>query len=398
MDFSFYGLLNLPWWGYVIFTLVVTHITMVCVTVFLHRSQAHRALDLHPIMSHFFRLWLWLTTGMKTKEWVAVHRKHHAKCETEEDPHSPVVAGLPKILWEGAEMYRIAKKDPDMLVKYGKGTPNDWLEKYVYHAKFLRGKTGVLLMLLIDLLLLGVPGLIVWGIQMAWTPFFAAGVINGVGHFFGYRNFECTDASTNIIPWGIIIAGEELHNNHHAYGTSAKLSVKWWEFDIGWMYINIMRAFGLAKVKRLPPKMLEDSSKTEIDTETVKALFINRLQVLAQYSKQVVVPVFKSERNTWDGVKRSALSRRVKTLLIRDNNLISADDKPVLTQALSASDKLAKVYGYRDKLMDIWNNRNFSNEELLNATKEWCHQAEKSGIDSLAHFVSFVRGYQLKSA
>lgn len=396
MSFSFFGLLNLPWWGYVIFTLVVTHITMASVTIFLHRAQAHRALDLHPIMGHFFRLWLWLTTGMVTREWVAVHRRHHAKCETPEDPHSPVVEGISKVLWEGAELYRIGKKDPETLAKYGKGTPNDWIERHVYGTG---GKSGVFVMLFINLLLLGVPGLIVWGIQMMWTPFFAAGVINGIGHFFGYRNFECPDASKNIVPWGILIAGEELHNNHHAFGTSAKLSVKWWEFDIGWMYIQIMRAVGLAKVKRLPPKMFVNTGKTEIDLDTVKALFTNRLQVLSAYSKRVIAPVFKLEqKTTWDGNKQRSLSGRVKRLLIRDKSLVSPSDEMQLKQALSMSERLTTVYRFKDHLLAIWSKRGASNEELLKETQAWCQQAETSGIDALRDFAGFVRSYQQRAA
>ena len=396
MSFSFFGLLNLPWWGYVIFTLVVTHITMVSVTVFLHRAQAHRALDLHPIMSHFFRFWLWLTTGMVTKEWVAVHRRHHAKCETPEDPHSPVVEGISKVLWEGAELYRTAKKDPATLSKYGKGTPDDWIEKRLYGSG---GKSGVFVMLLIDLLLMGVPGLIVWGIQMMWTPFFAAGVINGIGHYFGYRNFECADASTNIVPWGILIAGEELHNNHHAYGTSAKLSVKWWEFDLGWTYIQAMRAVGLAKVKRLPPKMFADTGKTEIDLDTVKALFTNRLQVLADYSRRVIAPVFKMERKaTWDGNKKRTLSGYVKKLLIRDKFLVTPKEETVLKQVFSSSERLATVYRFKSRLLEIWGKRGASNEELLKETQEWCQQAETSDIDALREFAGFVRSYQQRAA
>jgi len=394
----FFGLLNLPWWGYVIFTLVMTHITMVCVTVFLHRAQSHRALDLHPIMEHFFRFWLWLTTGMVTKEWVAVHRRHHAKCETPEDPHSPVIEGISKVLWEGAELYRTAKKDPETLAKYGKGTPDDWVERRIYGTG---GKAGVFLMLLINLVLLGVPGLIVWGIQMMWTPFFAAGVINGIGHYFGYRNFECPDASVNIVPWGILIAGEELHNNHHAYGTSAKLSVKWWEFDIGWFYIQAMRAVGLAKVKRLPPKMFANANtgKTEMDLETVKDLFTNRLQVLSDYSKRVIAPVFKLEqKNTWDSRKKQTLSNRVRGLLIRDKSLVSVTDATMLKQALSMSERLATVYHFKDRLLEIWNRRGTSNEELLKETRDWCQQAETSGIDALREFAGFVRSYQQRAA
>lgn len=393
---SFYGLLNLPWWGYVIFTLIMTHITMVSVTIYLHRHGAHRGLDLHPAISHFFRFWLWFTTGMKTKEWVAVHRKHHAKCETPEDPHSPQVEGISKVLWEGAELYRVAKKDPETLEKYGKGTPDDWVERNIYSASFLHGKQGIALLLILDLLLLGGPGLIVWGVQMAWTPFFAAGIINGVGHFIGYRNFESEDASRNILPWGILIAGEELHNNHHAYGTSAKLSVKWYEFDIGWMYIRLLQACKLAQVKRLPPQAVIDANKLDVDMETVKAIISNRMHLLACYSRKVIKPVFKQERKqTCDILKHRSLSRHVKQLLIRDKALVKQEEQVQLENALKASNSLHTVYQYRAKLQAIWERTSNNNKELLESLQEWCHQAEKSGIASLQEFVRFVKSYRI---
>ncbi|MDF2690190.1 MAG: fatty acid desaturase [Gammaproteobacteria bacterium] len=396
---SFYGLLNLPWWGYVLFTLISTHITMICVTVFLHRSQAHRALDLHPIVSHFFRFWLWLTTGMKTKEWVAVHRKHHAKCETEDDPHSPQVEGLNTVLWQGAELYRAEKKIPETLEKYGKGTPDDWLERHVYSTPFLRGKLGVIMLLYIDLLLLGGPGLIVWGIQMAWTPFFAAGIVNGIGHYFGYRNFECPDAATNIVPWGIFIAGEELHNNHHTYGTSAKLSVKWWEFDIGWAYIKTLSILGLAKVKRLHPTTKTIKNKHEVDMDTLKAIINNRLQLLTCYMHEVVMPVFKTERkNTWDNNKYRSLCAKTKSLLRRNDALIKPEEMSHIEQALANSRALTVVYEYRTRLQEIWNRTAASNHELLQALRNWCVEAEQSGIKQLQEFVSYVRSYHLKEA
>ncbi len=394
---SFYGLLNLPWWGYLVVALVLTHITMVSVTIYLHRASAHRAVELSPIMSHFFRFWLWLTTGMKTKEWVAVHRRHHAFSDSPGDPHSPVLEGISNVLWRGAELYRANKKDKTTIEKYGKGTPDDWLERRVYSTAFLRGKLGVILMLVVDLLLFGGPGLIIWGVQMAWTPFFAAGVINGLGHWFGYRNFECGDAATNIFPIGILIAGEELHNNHHAYGTSARLSVKWWEFDIGWFYINVMRLFGLAKVKRVFPKTVLQTQKHDIDIDTVKAVVTNRLQLLASYSSQVIKPVFKAERkSTYDHRKYQALSRHVKTLLIRNKCLINNEDEQSIKQALAQSHALAVVCQYRDKLQAIWGQTTASQKELLDALQEWCRQAEQSGIDALQNFVAYVKAFHIR--
>ncbi|MDO8954455.1 MAG: fatty acid desaturase [Gammaproteobacteria bacterium] len=396
---SFYGLLNLPWWGYIVYTLISTHITMACVTIYLHRGQAHRALDLHSIPAHFFRFWLWLTTGMKTKEWVAVHRKHHAKCETPEDPHSPQVEGLSTVLWHGAELYRTEKKNPETLEKYGKGTPADWMERCVYSAKFLRGKLGVILLLYIDLLLLGVPGIIVWGVQMAWTPFFAAGIVNGIGHYFGYRNFECGDEARNIIPWGIFIAGEELHNNHHTYGTSAKLSVKWWEFDIGWAYIKTLSLIGLAKVKRLPPIHKSNPNKIEVDMDTVKAIINNRLQLLTRYIHEVVMPVFKSERkNTWDRIKRRALCSKTKRLFARNDLLIKPEEMSHINCALVSSKNLSVVYEYRSKLQEIWNRQAANNQDLLVALRDWCDGAEHSGIKELKEFAFYIRSYHLQEA
>ena len=277
----FEGLIELPWWGYVLATLALTHITIGSVTIYLHRHQAHRALDLHPIASHFFRFWLWLSTGIVTKEWAAIHRKHHAKCETEEDPHSPVVLGIKKVLFQGYELYRKEAQNQETMDKYGLGTPSDWLEKNLY-SKY--NKLGIVLMLVMDLLLFGPIGLTIWAVQMAWIPVNAAGIINGAGHFWGYRNYACADASTNLIPWGIFIGGEELHNNHHAYATSAKLSSKWYELDIGWLYIRILAIFKLAQVKKIAPQVRLDISKTVCDLETLHAVITNRYEVMAKYA------------------------------------------------------------------------------------------------------------------
>lgn len=270
------GLLDLPWWGNIIAALILTHITIASVTIFLHRHQAHRALDLHPIPSHFFRFWLWLTTGMVTKQWAAIHRKHHARCETQEDPHSPQVLGIKKVLWEGAELYRAACKDQSIMDKFGHGTPDDWLERNVYSK---HNAKGIVLMLLIDLALFGPIGLSIWAVQMVWIPFWAAGVINGLGHYWGYRNFENEDASTNLVPWGILVGGEELHNNHHTFGTSAKLSYKWYEFDIGWMYIRMLEICGLAKVRKVAPQLAHDPSRPQLDLEHLQAIIANRYAI-----------------------------------------------------------------------------------------------------------------------
>jgi stearoyl-CoA desaturase (Delta-9 desaturase) len=269
----FTGFFDLPWWGYVVYALAVTHITIAAVTIFLHRHQAHRALDLHPLPSHFFRFWLWFTTGMVTKEWTAIHRKHHAKCESAEDPHSPQVFGINKVLWEGTELYRKESRNQETLERYGQGTPDDWIERNVY-TKY--SVLGISLMMILNFALFGFVGITIWAVQMAWIPFFAAGVINGIGHYWGYRNFQPEDASTNIVPWGILIGGEELHNNHHAYASSARLSNRWYEFDIGWLYIRILEILSLAQVKKIAPKLKLDTAKTRCDVATLQAVITHR--------------------------------------------------------------------------------------------------------------------------
>ena len=279
-----HGLIETTWWQVVLITLGLTHITIASVTIFLHRHQAHRALDLHPIPSHFFRFWLWMTTGMVTKEWAAIHRKHHAKCEQEGDPHSPVVFGIKKVLTEGAELYRVESKNAETMARYGHGTPNDWVERHLYTPY---SALGVSLMLIIDVLLFGAIGLTIWAVQMAWIPITAAGIINGLGHYWGYRNFEAADASTNVSPWGILIGGEELHNNHHTYPTSAKLSVKSYEFDIGWVYIRALEILGLAKARKTVPHMVLGDVKPVADENTLEAIIAHRYEVMAQYAREM---------------------------------------------------------------------------------------------------------------
>lgn len=390
----FYGLLNLSWWGYIVATMILTHITIASITIYLHRHQAHRALDLHPIISHFFRLWLWLTTGMLTKSWAAIHRKHHAKCETAEDPHSPRIYGLSKILLEGAEFYKREATNPETLERYGKGTPDDWIENNLYTP---HSQLGVMIMLLIDVILFGVPGLTVWAIQMAWSPLFAAGLINGGGHYWGYRNFECPDAATNIIPWGILIGGEELHNNHHTYPTSAKLSVKWWEFDLGWLYIQTLSIFGLAKVKRIPPKPTIVSGKKHIDVEALHSLLSNRIQVMTAYSKAVVLPLFmQAKKNA--APKQRRILQRMKSALFRADVLVDAAGRHSLEQHIGESQPLQIVYNFGEQLKDIWSRTTASQKELVDALQEWCRQAETTGILKLQEFSCYLKGYTIRTS
>ncbi|MFN3235191.1 MAG: fatty acid desaturase [Gammaproteobacteria bacterium] len=386
-----YGLLDLPWWGYVIATLVMTHITIVGVTLFLHRSQAHRACDFHPIVSHFFRFWLWLTTGMVTKEFVAIHRKHHAKCETEDDPHSPQVLGIETVLWRGVECYRAESLNKETIERYGSGTPDDWMERNVYTK---RSVYGVLLMLILDLVFFGVPGLTVWAIQMMWIPFFATGVINGIGHYWGYRNYEIPDASTNVLPWGILIGGEELHNNHHTFGTAAKLSIKPWEFDIGWLYLRIMKFFGLVKIKRMPSKLVSQPGKCTIDAETITAVFSNRFEVLTNYTREVLMPIYFEEK-TKAGECAKQLYAKTKRLFKREPSLVNEKGKVRINEVLAANERLSKVYNLRQSLQDIWCKTQISQKEFIEALQAWCQQAEASGIESLREFVNKLKSYTL---
>ena len=386
-----FGFLNLTFWGYVLAILVLTQITIAAVTIYLHRNQTHRALTLHPIISHFFRLWLWLTTGMVTADWVAIHRKHHATTDVEGDPHSPVVLGIKKVFWQGAELYRVARKDKEMVAKYCHGTPTDWVERNVYAS---HSSKGIIIMLLMDLFFFGVPGLTIWAIQMLWIPLFAAGVINGLGHHWGYRNFECLDAATNIIPWGFWVGGEELHNNHHTFASSAKFSVKWWEFDIGWMYICVLSFLGLAKVKKLPPKLAMDEGKLQVDIDTVKAVISNRFQVMSNYYKGVIRPILKYEKSTNIETKADKkLFQRAGSLLRREDKLLTNTAKTRLQSLLDASEQLRVVYSYKQSLQNVWLKTATSQKELIEALQQWCRQAEESGLEVLRQFAQQLKGY-----
>ncbi|MGQ0657243.1 MAG: DesA family fatty acid desaturase [Chromatiales bacterium] len=389
----FSGLISLPWWGYVLVALVLTHITIVAVTVFLHRHQAHRAVDLHPLVSHFFRFWLWLTTGMVTKEWAAVHRKHHARVETADDPHSPQVYGIGTLLQRGAELYRAAADDAVLVEKYGYGTPNDWLERHVYSR---HTSVGLALMLLINVLLFGALGLTLWAVQMAWIPIFAAGVINGVGHYWGYRNFEVADASTNIVPWGLLIGGEELHNNHHAFASSAKFSSRPWEFDLGWLYIKLLAVLRLARVKRLAPVPGRRRSHGGIDLDTVRAVFTGRMHVMAAYAREVVGRVHKDELRR-AGMQSRLLLKPIKRWLNREALLDDAT-RARLAQALAHSAPLTLVYQFKQRLQALWSERTATQESLVASLQEWCRQAEETRIAALAEFAASLRRYTLQPA
>jgi len=388
------GLIALPWWGYIVVALVFTHITIASVTIYLHRHQAHRALDLHPIVSHFFRFWLWLTSGMVTKEWAAIHRKHHAKCETAEDPHSPQVLGIRKVLREGSELYRAEAKNQETLDKYGHGTPSDWIERNLYTPHSAK---GIALMFIVNVLLFGPLGITIWAVQMMWIPITAAGIINGIGHYWGYRNYEAADASTNIVPWGILIGGEELHNNHHTFASSAKLSSKWWEFDIGWFYIRTLETFGLARVKKIPPELTYDKAKDHIDLETVKAVITARFVVMAQFAREVMARVHRDELRNLDPSDKTRLTllKPVRRLMVREPRLLDEAARARLNKALEQNQALHTVYTMKQKLADVWQRSATTQENLIQALQDWCHEAEATGIHALREFSNKLRTYSL---
>jgi stearoyl-CoA desaturase (delta-9 desaturase) len=385
------GLLHFKWWQVVLYTLVVTHVTIAGVTIFLHRCQAHRALDLHPVVSHFFRMWLWLTTGMVTQQWAAVHRKHHAKCETVDDPHSPQTRGLKRVLLEGVELYREATADPTIVEKYGHGTPDDWIERHLYTAHSVM---GVYLMLFINVLLFGAIGITVFAVQMLWIPLLAAGVINGVGHFWGYRNFDAPDASRNIVPWGILIGGEELHNNHHAFATSAKLSNKWYEFDIGWLYIRILQSLGLATVKKVAPRPKLVAARSRIDLEALQAVIHHRYDVMATYAS-TLRRVCREESSRLGKTNR-AIGEQIESArrwLSGDAARWTEQQRAKLAELFAASDALHKLVEMRTELNAIWERSSATREQLVAQLQQWCVRAESSGVHALQELSKRLRSY-----
>jgi len=399
LEFLSAGLLDLRWWQMVLVALALTHITIASVTIYLHRCQAHRGLDLHPAVAHFFRFWLWLTTGMQTRDWVSVHRKHHAKCETPEDPHSPQTRGLRTVLWRGAELYMAERKNRETLERFSRGTPDDWIERNVY-ARFIWQGCGV--MLVSDVALFGAAGLAIWAVQMIWIPFFAAGVINGIGHFWGYRNFDCPDASTNIAPWGILIGGEELHNNHHTYPTSAKLSNKWFEFDIGWLYIRTLEILGLATVLRRAPaarvQRVLAGANGPIDLRTLQALINNRYDLLARFAREMQ----RELRQELDKLRLSADDRqrfaKLKRWLRKDLGAIPPQYKDTLQDLLSRSRLLHTLVEMRAELAAIWQQSSASREQMLQHLQDWVARAEASGNQALQAMAARIRGYESVAA
>jgi stearoyl-CoA desaturase (delta-9 desaturase) len=397
LGFIAHGLMPLPWWGYVVVALAMTHVTIACVTIFLHRAQAHRALDLHPIASHFFRFWLWLTTGMVTKEWVAIHRKHHARVETPDDPHSPQTRGINTVFWRGTELYRAEARNAETIEKFGLGTPDDWMERNVY-TRF--SWEGVGLMLMVNFMLFGGAGVTIWAVQMAWIPVTAAGIINGIGHYWGYRNFASADASKNIVPWGILIGGEELHNNHHAYGTSAKLSSRWYEFDLGWTYIRILDALGLAQVRKVAPTLrVAPAAKATPDAATLHAVIANRYAVATAYARTLKATCATELARLRERAGRGDFAEvpsknRLKRWLSGDKiSALRDHEHAVLERAMEKSRALSTIYAMRQELNVLWERSTESSEQLLARLQDWCQRAEASGIAPLAQFSLQLKRY-----
>jgi len=370
----------------VVYTLITTHITIAAVTIFLHRNQAHKSVKLHPLISHFFRFWLWLTTGMATKEWVAIHRKHHAKCETEDDPHSPMFKGIWYMLFFGALPYHEETKNKETMKNYGQGTPDDWIENNVYkHEVF-----GVVILLIGEVVCFGWRGILVWFVQMYWIPFWAAGVINGIGHYFGYRTFSIKDTSSNILPIGIVIGGEELHNNHHAFPRSAKLSFKKYEFDIGWMYIKILEFLRLAKVVEVSAPF--ESKDGKLNISTAKGSSSAKMRLIKYYEDTVMNKIIESECDASVLDKfMSSQGCSFRKWWTRDKSILSQDAMHYLTDALQKSNNLKVVYELRDKLIEAWHGAGYSIQERISKLEAWCKDADAVGIACLDAFISYLR-------
>jgi len=392
LNFLTGGVVGLGWWGMALVLLVFTQLTIFAVTLYLHRSQAHRGVDFHPVIAHFFRFWTWLTTSMITKEWVAIHRKHHAKVETDEDPHSPVTKGIGMVFWRGVELYREARAMRADIEQYGRGAPDDWIERHLYtpHANL-----GPVALLVINSLLFGLPGVALWAIQMAWIPFWAAGVINGLGHWWGYRNFESADTSTNLTPWAFWVGGEELHNNHHAFPSSARFSMRRWEFDIGWAVIRGLQALRLAKVLRVAPSMDVRPNIAVPDAETLKALLSHRFQAMTDYQRNVFVPALREEAAMAGAKLRKLLPRRMRRGLVNDGRWLKPDCRAQLSTWVEQRPRIRVLVEHRARLAALLEARGNDAAERLKLLQAWCHEAEARGIAALQNYAVRLKGYAL---
>ncbi len=394
LDFLAGGLLQFGWIGLAIYFLIATQLTIFSVTLYLHRSQAHRGVDFHPVLAHFFRFWTWLTTSMITKEWVAIHRKHHAKCETEDDPHSPMYKGIKTVFWRGVELYREARAQREDIEQYGKGAPNDWIERHLYTPHATMGPT---LLLFISFVLFGFAGVAIWAIQMAWIPFWAAGVVNGLGHWWGYRNFETTDTATNLTPWGVWIGGEELHNNHHAFPSSARFALRKWEFDIGWAAIKGFQALGLAKVLRVAPALDVRPNIHVPDGDTMKAQLAHRFQAMTDYQRNVIGPALREEASAAGAKLRSLLPRQLRKGLVDDGRWLNPEAREQLQNWVSQRPRIRTLVEHRARLAALLEARSQNAADSLHNLQAWCHEAEASGIRALQEFSARLKGYSLQS-
>jgi stearoyl-CoA desaturase (delta-9 desaturase) len=395
LDFLAGGLLQTGFWGLALYLLVATQLTIFSVTLYLHRSQAHRGVDFHPVLAHFFRFWTWLTTSMITKEWAAIHRKHHAKCETEEDPHSPMYKGIKTVFWRGVELYREARSDRASIEQYGKGCPDDWIERKLYTPHATLGPT---LLLFVSFALFGFAGVAVWAIQMAWIPFWAAGVVNGLGHWWGYRNFETTDTATNLTPWGVWIGGEELHNNHHAFPSSAKFALRRWEFDIGWAAIKGLETLGLAKVLRVAPSLDVRPNINVPDADTMKALLAHRFQAMTDYQRNVLTPALREEAAAAGAKLRALLPRPLRKGIVDDGRWLNPEARAQLQTWVAQRPRIRTLVEYRARLSEVLEARSNDAAERLRQLQAWCHEAEASGIRVLQEYSARLKGYSLQSA
>ena len=394
LDFLSGGLLQFGWIGLLVYFLVATQLTIFSVTLYLHRSQAHRGVDFHPVIAHFFRFWTWLTTSMITKEWAAIHRKHHAKCETEEDPHSPMHKGIKMVFWRGVELYREARTDRESIEKYGKGCPEDWIERKLYTPRATMGPT---LLLFLSLALFGLPGVAIWALQMAWIPFWAAGVVNGLGHWWGYRNFETTDTATNLTPWAFWIGGEELHNNHHAFPSSAKFALRKFEFDIGWAAIKLFESVGLAKVLRVAPSLDVRPNINVPDGETMKALLAHRFQAMTDFQRNVLKPALREEAEATGAKLRAMLPRALRKGLSDDGRWLKPDARMQMQEWVAQRPRIRALVEYRARLHEVLEARGNDASAKLNALQQWCREAEASGNRALQEFSARLKGYQLQA-
>jgi stearoyl-CoA desaturase (delta-9 desaturase) len=393
-DLLAFGLTGSTWWVVLVYGLLATQLTIFSVTLFLHRSAAHRAVDFHPAVQHVFRFWTWMTTAMVTQEWVAIHRKHHAKCETAEDPHSPVHFGINRVFWHGVELYQEARTDRAMVEQYGIGTVNDALERKLY-ARF--PALGPTLLLFALVAAFGAVGLALWAVQMLWIPFWAAGVVNGLGHWWGYRNYETSDRSTNLVPWAFWIGGEELHNNHHAFPSSAKFALKPYEFDIGWAVLRGLEKLRLATILRVAPSLAVRESVEVADAETLRALLAHRAGVMTHYFRTVIKPALAEEAQQ-ARASAARLGRRLRKALANDGQWLDPAQRERLAIWVHERPSMARVIEYRRRLAQIMERSGKRSEDMLNALQAWCQDAERSGIAALEEFARNLRGYALAPA